>query len=542
MASLPPRQAPPHREQSSTRNNRSRENASSVESHSTPSDAPEALQPQSSPGAEEHCEQPLPPKRAAGDAAGEDSVKKCWICFADSTEDTPDSSPWRHPCSCALVAHEECLLDWIADVEAPGRKDVNSLGSPKIECPQCKTEIKLARPRDVLVEAVRAMERLGARAIAPGSLVVLCTTLTHASILFGCGSIFAVFGVDDGTRILEPMLRGFGRERMLGWNIPPREIRPRVMDTLAALRLYAGTFLIAPMLVLSRTSIADSILPVLPVFFFATHAQRSQETLHLGVWPPSASLAFAILPYFRQAYNTFYRRLFASKMKQWSRAIRPRQGQSQTANNDEVDPAPDMAADAEDAGVFEVRFDGGLWEEDEEDLDARDALQAGDHDAAHQANADEPGPADPPPNIVDNRPPAENGAAALPQQPVDQEPPPNAQEAPVVAGERRLTFSATAIAETVLGALVFPYIAAASGELLRLVLPKTWTTLPLSRLRMRLPASGLLQERWGRSLVGGCLFVVVKDAVMLYVRWKMARMHKERRVLDHGSEWFRAKR
>ena len=43
---------------------------------------------------------------------------------------------------------------------------------------------------------------------------------------------------------------------------------------------------------------------------------------------------------------------------------------------------------------------------------------------------------------------------------------------------------------------------------------------------------GLLQEKWGRSLVGGCLFVVLKDAVMLYVRWRSAKMHKERRVLD----------
>ena len=41
-----------------------------------------------------------------------------------------------------------------------------------------------------------------------------------------------------------------------------------------------------------------------------------------------------------------------------------------------------------------------------------------------------------------------------------------------------------------------------------------------------------MQEKWGRSLVGGCLFVVLKDAVMLYVRWKMAQMHRGRRVLD----------
>jgi hypothetical protein len=41
-------------------------------------------------------------------------------------------------------------------------------------------------------------------------------------------------------------------------------------------------------------------------------------------------------------------------------------------------------------------------------------------------------------------------------------------------------------------------------------------------------------------LVGGCLFVVLKDAVMLYVRWRSAKMHKERRVLDFQRKKVRA--
>jgi hypothetical protein len=79
-----------------------------------------------------------------------------------------------------------------------------------------------------------------------------------------------------------------------------------------------------------------------------------------------------------------------------------------------------------------------------------------------------------------------------------------------------------------MGALAFPTLAEISGEVLRFALPTSWTTASASRLAPR----GLLQEKWGRSLVGGCLFVVLKDAVMLYVRWRSARMHRERRVLD----------
>jgi hypothetical protein len=36
------------------------------------------------------------------------------------------------------------------------------------------------------------------------------------------------------------------------------------------------------------------------------------------------------------------------------------------------------------------------------------------------------------------------------------------------------------------------------------------------------------------------LFVVLKDAVMLYVRWRSARMHRERKVLDFERKKPRA--
>ena len=114
-----------------------------------------------------------------------------------------------------------------------------------------------------------------------------------------------------------------------------------------------------------------------------------------------------------------------------------------------------------------------------------------------------------------------------------------------------LSFSPTAIAETVLGALLFPTLAGLSGELLKLALPRSWTSPGPSNIYVpvgnagsligRLPAKGLLQEKWGRSLVGGCLFVVVKDCVMLYVRWKMASMHRERRVVDFDRRAVRAR-
>lgn len=94
--------------------------------------------------------------------------------------------------------------------------------------------------------------------------------------------------------------------------------------------------------------------------------------------------------------------------------------------------------------------------------------------------------------------------------------------------ERNINLSTSSLADTILGALIFPSIAAAVGEALKYALPKAWVTAPAFG-----KPTGILQQRWGRSILGGCLFVGVKDAMMLYVRWKMAQNHRKRKVLDY---------
>ncbi|KXL47117.1 hypothetical protein M433DRAFT_35777, partial [Acidomyces richmondensis BFW] len=401
-----------------------------------------------------------------------DSVKKCWICFADSTEDTPQTSPWRDPCPCALVAHEECLLDWIADMEAPRNSRSRSFASPKIECPQCKSEIKLARPRNWVVDIVRGLERVGSRAITPGAVAVLSGMLWNSSLAWGVNSIYAVFGAEDDAA---------------------RSLVQSILTHAVHWRLYVGLPLITPILILSRTRWADSALPLLPILFFATQTPTPDDTTDLSQWPPSAGLAFAVLPYIRSAYNLYYENFWAEKERRWLREIQPRSGNIDS-HNEAGDAALEevMQDGEEDENVFEVRIDG----------------------------------AQPAPNIPGNRP----QQGRQPQgQPIGQRQD-NQQQ---IAGERRLSFSPTAIAETVLGAIFFPTIAGMSGDLLKLILPKSWTTAPVAYGMARPSVKGLLQEKWGRSLVGGCLFVVAKDAIMLYVRWKMAQMHRRRRVLDY---------
>ncbi|KAI2606562.1 hypothetical protein GGR54DRAFT_644176 [Hypoxylon sp. NC1633] len=75
------------------------------------------------------------------------------------------------------------------------------------------------------------------------------------------------------------------------------------------------------------------------------------------------------------------------------------------------------------------------------------------------------------------------------------------------------------------GALVWPGVCFGAGELLRLALPARFVSRPAAG-----PITGILQERWGRSLVGGCLFVVLKDTFWLWIKYRQIMNRARRRV------------
>jgi len=466
----------------------------------------------------------------------DEDVKKCWICFADETEDTAESSQWRSPCPCALVAHEDCLLDWIADMESPSSRK-RTLGPPQLLCPQCKSQIYLARPRDPIVETVRATERVASKFVTPAALTLVMSTIVGACGWHGTYTVATIFGPRDAARILDPVLSTiFRRSRMT-----PADL---FNHWLQHWRVHLGIPLITPMLVLSRTHLADSVLPVLPIVFFATQGD-SDEPLDFTHWPPSASMVVAVLPYLRSVYNAYYDRIWAHREKRWLKEIQPRNGQP-AGTEGETGDANNEDNPVDEEGVFEVRIDGNFWDDWGEANDGnqqgrpQDQQQQGrDHEAEIEEvreamfNVEQEGERAPPldaPPLADDRP-AAAPAPDVPRQPRPRRPQRQPLPPPQPQQERRLSISATGLAEKVLGALIFPLVASLSGDALKLVLPSSWVNKPLFR-----KSTGLLQEKWGRSIVGGCLFVVLKDAVMLYVRWKMAQQHRSRRVLDYDRQ------
>ena len=570
MASLPPqrpaeqRRASPHEESSSSQQaHPARTNsfsAQSVDSQTLLLNSPPKET--AKPAVEEQEEAPQLTNTPAEE---EDEPRKCWICFNDETEDDETTSEWRSPCTCSLVAHEKCLLDWIADMEAPNNRRRAGTRASKIQCPQCKSEIKIARPRSFVVDAVRLGERLTSTLLLPGFAIVTGTALYSTMTLAGTHTIYQMFGTQDALQILAPL-----------YEKPDMTIASPVMRMLMHLaqhwRLDLGLPLIPTVLVASRTTIADSFLPFLPLIFFASSGQPGDELMQLQ-WPPSAAFTFAALPYLRGFYNAFYDRVCLPKEQQWLKEIQPRAGTEDAADAQLADDHDhDDEHEHEVINEIEVEIDVfdifGNWD--------GDGGAEHDHDHDHAVAQAHERPIDAPP-LDDDEMPAlidiqVQDAAPVPDVPLQPAPPvdddgmpalidvleqdaapaPNVPLQPAAPRRHRprrerAVLTTSSLADTILGALIFPSIAAAMGELLRYSLPSSWVNPPSSapstswlwglittggKVDGKGRPTGFLQTRWGRSLVGGCLFVGLKDAILLYVRWKVAQNHRRRSILD----------
>ncbi|KAJ5095467.1 Zinc finger RING-CH-type [Penicillium alfredii] len=423
------------------------------------------------------------------DTSNHDEPRKCWICYTDETEESPLNSEWRSPCPCALTAHEACLLDWLADLENPRSRRGNGAGA-KMVCPQCKTEIVVTRPRSYIVDILRLMERIAGRLVLPGMVFTVAGTVWAGCCAHGAYSMYLVFGTEEAKQIMEESVDGI-------WNPG----------------LNLGLPLIPLVLIFSRTRYAEGLLPAIPVLFFAAHNPGQEADFDL--WPPTPAMTFAALPYVKSFYGAMYDRLFGQLERKWIAEVQPRAAEEILDDAQQQDQAEGLNRFGENANgqilmEFDLELQVGMGNED--DPAEAQGLPAGE-------GQDGPGP-------------AEQGQG----QGADQ------NHGPVLGLGRRqneIIHDTGNLADVVLGALVFPAISASVGGLLKYVLPKSWTT-PSSVLERG--RSGLLQTRWGRSVVGGCVFVLLKDALVLYCRWKLAQTHRRRKVLNYDRAKKHARR
>ncbi|KAK0104907.1 hypothetical protein ONS95_005171 [Cadophora gregata] len=412
--------------------------------------------------------------------------RTCWICQQDDIDDRPEDSEWKNPCPCSLTAHESCLLEWIADQEAPKRGDL--VPNSTIECPQCKAEYNIQRPRDPIVSLYGSIQSSAKRLILPTAMSGLVGCLYSGLLVYGLNSTITVFGTEQARSLL-------GGQIALG-RINTYSARGRMAKLLHLLdpffptilrvknySLFLSMPLIGPSLVLLRTSLADQASGILlPIYFLST--QKSHPHFNL-TWPPSPGLTFATLPFIKKAYNALYRHTFFDLEKKWDRAVQRRPREGETAEQIE-----NQAAEDDGRAIFDVE-----WVHEEVDIPAAPAA-----DVAAAAEA--------------------NGGVRL-ENVNNNAPAPAAR--PLNRWALHQDVSAAYIATTVMGALAFPAISSAMGEIVNM-LPLKWK----DRI-----GGGLLREKWGRSVVGGCLFVVLKDMVTLYCKWRKARDFGKRKVMDY---------
>lgn len=528
----PPAESSSHVEQPQ----RSNSLAASIDSQTLLLNSPPAHSPKSADSAQVPSQTQEPPSQPDAEP------RRCWICFTDETEDDDTTSEWRSPCPCVLVAHERCLLDWIADMEAPSARRRAGENAGKILCPQCKSEIRLQRPKSLVVESVRLADRLAGSLLVPGLIFVVGAAAYTGLSLAGEHTIYQIFGPEDGVRILAPLYQPPTPDESSALQRVLNHVRHNW-------RLDVGLPIIPTALIASRTTIADSVLPFLPLVFFASSNTGGDDLLQLS-WPPSAAFTIAALPYLRGIYNTYYQRVWAPYEKRWLKEVQPRMN---TEGQQEVqdDHAHDHGQEILDA----IGQDADEEEEEEEeegedrvgvnleiDFEILGDWNNGGADAEnHNHDAAIPPPPPRPAQIPNENPHVHEDAEAAPPPPIPRNRPnPNPPPQPPQQRrrqrqrhERVIGFSPLSLADNILGALLFPSIAALVGEALKHALPRAWTTPPAFSAK----PTGFLQSRWGRSIVGGCLFVGVKDAVMLYVRWRILQNHRHRRVLDfEGSK------
>lgn len=413
----------------------------------------------------------------------EEEPRKCWICYSDETEDLPHSSEWRSPCPCALTAHEACLLDWLAELENPRTRTQNR-GDVRLQCPQCKSKIVISRPRSYVVDIVRACERLAGKLVIPGLVFTFAGTIWAGCCAHGVYSIYLVFGTEEVHHIFDHGVDN-------AWS-PVRNM---------------GIPFIPIVLIFSRMSWADGVLPAIPVLFFAIHNPTGFEPQGT-LWPPSATMTFAALPYVKSIYSALYERIFGKLERKWIAEVQPRRGEEEGQQGDQQR--------GDQRAALGIGGNGGILME----IDLE--LQIGMDD--DRRNIEEPVNA---PGQINAGQADQDGQAGVQ----------NAQQDPEqqILGRRRqeLIQDTSNLADTILGALLFPAISAGMGGLLKLALPKSWTAPQSAFERGR---AGLLQSRWGRSVVGGCFFVLLKDALVLYCRWRLAQTHRKRRVLNYDRQ------
>ncbi|KAK0383003.1 hypothetical protein NLU13_8919 [Sarocladium strictum] len=504
---------------------------------------------------------PSPPSSTPTDAP-----RRCFICLNDQLpSDPPDI--WVDPCPCTLEAHQDCMQSWVTDCERSNKP---------LRCPVCKSDIHLVTPFDPVLALNEAFTRRFNRASPLLLLTGSSMGLGLALEAYGIGAMWAVAGREATWKFILGESMKF--DAAAGGQVQKR-----------ALVLMSA----APVLLTNKLLPSLSMKLALPFVSFYTmyHAMHDPGFF---TWPPSPQLAMAILPYIRSTYFNLWRETvlpYEIKLNRQLLGLPPLEENNnngrnnQNQNNGGQNNNRDEQRNAEGGimGMLQGLLD--VLDPEDEDFEGEDEAGGDMRIIQREVNAggiagielelviEEVGPegAEPPAQNAENEnEPRDQGAAfedndqgvqiidawddaledgtaqnndaaqeeehdAAPAPAIALAPPqavepaaPEDHEAPQAPPARRPSLGTILlnISNAFVGALALPVVSFAAGELLRLALPYSWTAKPIGLHRAR----GLMQEQWGRSVVGGCIYVVVRDAMRVYAKQRKVAAMGTRKV------------
>ncbi|KAL1836342.1 hypothetical protein VTJ49DRAFT_5297 [Mycothermus thermophilus] len=506
----------------------------------------------------------------------------CFICLQNDT-DTPNRT-WVNPCPCSLEAHNDCMLRWIAEMESSPQRMKEGL-----RCQACKSLITVEEPFDCVVAIQDAWLRRYSR-WSPCLLGLFVSGgCFAASAAYGMAAfkIFAGPEVANMWFMRRPRLSAMFCKMWLLSTIAPGILVMRWMPSVGMTLLLPSSVMYCAHLVATDNFFewppspqwAMALLPCLHVSYShifsdifgpldrrLTRALRGlppdgsaegREAALQDAAPEAAAPAPAPAAQQEPAANGPQNGWFAGgvsglfgNISQWfietfldtaemevgiEVAVDERYGVRILANADILDSDDDdNDADNDDEDAPDIageRRGGEIALETGYRMRQHPAVDPVPDQAAQQpANYQ-------PPQAGQQQPAAQQNPPPPPQQPQEDgnQPRPNNNNennnnnaAPPTSGPSLLAL----ISNSIVTSLLFPLICYSMGELLRALLPRRLTTATVtSSLPWRAGRPiGLLQQQWGRSLVGGCLWVVLRDLLSLYVKYRRVQVRGKRRV------------